>query len=276
MHAYAGMDLDLKDDAQDLSDESLVREAVTMMRRNLPEYVVNRFVAAGYDALDIIAEMDVSDKPGNSLQVIEEFIAKEYPNDPQYTRCTMAPSFKFPPGHRQRIAKFVGEVANHVQAKKIPLNHKRRCVEPPHKAKRMKSSWDITSSSASELSPCNQDGMVRDIRQQIAKWQRSQKNNKLRELKEHHHFTIDVKVAESRNSVALVQCKVCGRRCTLGLKNGRTLLSNWTRHIIMCVQSLSRTATEHKLDKHFSTPSPHSWRVTYRYTWCIPCGSLCG
>ena len=127
MHAYAGMDLNSKDDAQDLSDESLVREAVTMMRRNLPEYVVNCFVAAGYDTLDIIAEMDVSDKPGNSLQVIEEFIAKEYPNDPQYTRCTMAPSFKFPPGHQQRIAKFVGEVTNHVQAKKIPLNHKRRC-----------------------------------------------------------------------------------------------------------------------------------------------------
>lgn len=131
MHAYAGMDLDSKDDAhEDLSDESLVREAVTMMRRNLPEYIVNRFVAAGYDTLDIIAEMDVSDKPGNSLQVIEEFIAREYPNDPQYTRCSMAPSFKFPPGHRQRIAKFVGDVANHVQAKKIPLGHKRRCVEP--------------------------------------------------------------------------------------------------------------------------------------------------
>jgi len=170
VHAYAGMDLDSKDDAQeDLSDESLVREAVTMMRRNLPEYIVNRFVAAGYDTMDIIAEMDVSDKPGNSLQLIEEYIAKEYPNDPQYTRCSMAPSFKFPPGHRQRIAKFVGDVANHVQAKKIASGHKRRCVEPSCKAKRMKSSWDTTSSSASELSPCNQVGMVREIRQQIAK-----------------------------------------------------------------------------------------------------------
>jgi len=227
VHAYAGMDLDSKDDAQeDLSDESLVREAVTMMRRNLPEYIVNRFVAAGYDTMDIIAEMDVSDKPGNSLQLIEEYIAKEYPNDPQYTRCSMAPSFKFPPGHRQRIAKFVGDVANHVQAKKIASSHKRRCVEPSCKAKRMKSSWDTTSSSASELSPCNQVGMVREIRQQIAKWQRSQKNSKLRELKEHHHFTINVKVAEGRNPVALVQCEVCGKKCTLGLKNGRTLLSN--------------------------------------------------
>ena len=141
------MDLDSEDDAQNHSDEALTREALTMMRMKLPEYIVNRFVAAGYDTLDVIAEMDMSDKPGNSLQLIEEFIAKEYPNDPQYIRCAMAPSFKFPPGHRQRIAKFVGDVAKHIQAKKVPLSHKRKRVEPSHKAKRMKSSSDTSSSS---------------------------------------------------------------------------------------------------------------------------------
>ncbi len=58
--------------------------------------------------LDVIAEMDVSDKSGNSIQLIEEFIDKEYPNDPQYARSTMASSpLRFPPGHWRKIEMFV-------------------------------------------------------------------------------------------------------------------------------------------------------------------------
>ena len=97
------MELDLQEDAEYPSDDSLTKEACALMQRKLPEYVVNCLVAAGYDTLDVIAEMDVSYDPGNSIQVIEDFIAKEHPDDPQFIRSTMAPSsFKFPPGHRQR------------------------------------------------------------------------------------------------------------------------------------------------------------------------------
>lgn len=86
-----------------------------MMKKRLPEYVVNSFVAAGYDTLEVISELDVSDKPGNSLEEIEEFITKEHPDDSQFSRAcsaTSAPTctFKLPPGHRKRVQKFVEDV----------------------------------------------------------------------------------------------------------------------------------------------------------------------
>ena len=65
---HTDMDLECKGDA-----ESLTKVAVLFIRKNLPEYIVNCFLAAGSDTLPIIAEMDVSDEPGNSLKVIEEF-----------------------------------------------------------------------------------------------------------------------------------------------------------------------------------------------------------
>ncbi len=61
--------------------------------------------------------LDVSDKPGNSLQLIEEFIAIEHPNDPQYACSTMASlPLRFPPGHRQRIETLVKEVSKLLEA----------------------------------------------------------------------------------------------------------------------------------------------------------------
>lgn len=58
-------------------------------------------MADGYDTLDVIMDMDVTNNPGNSVQIKEEFITKVYANDK--TKTMGLSPFMFPPGHRQRI-----------------------------------------------------------------------------------------------------------------------------------------------------------------------------
>ena len=118
------------------------------MRKNLPEYIVNCFLAAGYDTLPIIDEMDVSDEPGNSLQVIEEFIFKQHPNDPEFYHKNNTAALLFPPGHRRRIERFVRDVTKHLEEEHTQLNHKRRAVNSASTPKRD----GQTSSSGNESS----------------------------------------------------------------------------------------------------------------------------
>ena len=59
-------------DEEEITYESRKQVAIKIMRTNLPEYVVNCFVAAGFDTLEVIADMDTSGEPGNSLQLIED------------------------------------------------------------------------------------------------------------------------------------------------------------------------------------------------------------
>jgi hypothetical protein len=213
------MELALEEDA-----ESLTTAALMLMKKYLPEYIVNCFVAAGYDTLDVIADMDVSDKPGNTLEEIATFIAKEYPGDPRFVRGTMSRSSVFPPGHRRRIASFVKHV-NHLQEEKKRSSRKRRTMSSTHPPKKKRSDANTCGSSDSESS-CSQFSMMGDVRQQVAKWQRQQKNSKLRELKEHDHFEVKVSMAEGGRPIASVLCKMCGRSSTLGVKCGKVLISN--------------------------------------------------
>ena len=73
------------------------------MREKLPSYV--SFLAAGFDTLDVISQMDVTCQKGNSIEQIEQSISEEFPDNPEYVRGK-----KFPPGHRIRIQNFVEEV----------------------------------------------------------------------------------------------------------------------------------------------------------------------
>ena len=68
-------------------------------------YVVKCLEIAGFDTLDVIAEMNVGNEPGNSIEQIEQFIAEQFPDDPDYQKGK-----KFHPGHQIRIQKFVEEV----------------------------------------------------------------------------------------------------------------------------------------------------------------------
>ena len=114
-----------------------------------------------------------------------------------------------------------------------------------------------TSSSSREVSPCDQVSMMGCIRQQVAKWQRSQKSIKLAELKEHEHFEVKVNTEEGKSPVASVLCRICGKSFTLSHKCGKVMISNWTRHIIKCLQTPRQsTYCCRRLDRYFSSPSP--------------------
>ena len=93
-----------------LDDFMLTSEACALMKQNLPSYVVNSFIATGYDTLDVIAEMN-----DEALAEIEEIMNNEYSGDACFRNQSSQSSssagvFKFQPGHRKRIKKFVEEV----------------------------------------------------------------------------------------------------------------------------------------------------------------------
>ena len=61
----------LEDEA--LDDAILTDDATSLMRKKPPSYVVNSFIATGYDTLDVIAEVD-----NNGLEEIEEVINSDF------------------------------------------------------------------------------------------------------------------------------------------------------------------------------------------------------
>lgn len=156
-------------------------EAIPVMQAKLPKYVVNAFLAAGYDTLEVIADIDEG-----SLQEIEQFISESYPSDPKYlpNACLTGHGLKFPPGHRKRILKFVEETKNSI------IRGRKRQNRPSTQRPRVKKSVTDSESSSSTgcESTCNQADITSKIRRLIARWERVQKDTQLRELKEHEHL----------------------------------------------------------------------------------------
>lgn len=250
------MEPNLKDE-EEISYESRKQVAIKIMRTKLPEYVVNCFVAAGFDTLDVIADMDTSGKPGNSLQLVEDFINNEHPGDPKFSHGTTAGStFRFLPGHRQSIAKFVQQTKQQEEEKRR-LCRKREsgglCTMPKRRKKASKEMCADNSSSSSSTEIIDQSSLVGDIRRQIAKWQRSQQDEKLRELKEHEKYEVRVK-SEGGKLISSIQCKVCTNSYSLGQKEGRIMISNWTKHISKCVTRPKKFTR--KLQQYFQPTIP--------------------
>ena len=117
-----GMENEVKDDVNiddlvDDSDEGITKEAVALMRKKLPEYVVNSFITARYDKLEVIAGLKTKEEPGNSLDEIESYINKECAGDSRFHReGASSMLFKIPPGHRHQIGE--GSCAAHVRREK--------------------------------------------------------------------------------------------------------------------------------------------------------------
>ena len=76
--------------------------------------VVNSFIATGYDTLDVIAELD-----NDGLEEIEAIINSDFVGDDRFVNIATGnrSEFKFQPGHRKRIQKFIEEVKNLVTEK---------------------------------------------------------------------------------------------------------------------------------------------------------------
>ena len=88
--------------SQELSEET---KAERSMRLRLPAYIVNCLLVAGFDTLDVIAKMDVGQEPGNSIEMVENFVTANFSGDERYMYAPLGQQIvcKFPPGHRLGI-----------------------------------------------------------------------------------------------------------------------------------------------------------------------------
>ena len=180
------------------------------MKDALPSYITKCFTAAGFDTVDVIMKMDVSDDPRNSIEQIEQFIASEHPD------LINSKSKRFPPGHRIRIEQFVDSVR---QSKKVV---KRQYIGPRHKENKKQRMSSTGTSDASHLTDSDEVSDISQIRCQICKRQRTQTNETVRNLKEHQHF--DVTVTDT--GIAHINCLMCMKKFRLGTKKNKFLISN--------------------------------------------------
>ena len=76
-------------------------KALMAMKEKLPKYVVDSFIAAGFDTLKVISEIDTS--TDNDLLEIEQFITVECKEDTCFKPgFGITGHFKFLPGHRRK------------------------------------------------------------------------------------------------------------------------------------------------------------------------------
>ena len=89
-------------------------DAMKSLEKKLPPYVVNCLKTAGFDSVDAICSMDVSERRENSIRVIENYVEQYYSTHQNLfanpSGCVQPKPFRFPPGHRMQIINFVREV----------------------------------------------------------------------------------------------------------------------------------------------------------------------
>ena len=229
------------------------RDITNLLTQHLPPYVVSCFLAAGYDTLDVIADMSVSSKPGNSLEVVEKYINDQYPGDIKFTHMG-AKTCKFPPGHISRIAKFVQNVKEDI---KTPLaTTKKRGIDECGKAtSNNKSKRRKISSTKSKQNPRD---LFSNIRANFSKWKRSQSQDH-QNLKENTDFTIKIELDEGNDGYKTeIRCK-CGSNILLPTANNKVIISNWTRHILKnCHVTKAATDKQTSMIKYLPLPQTSS------------------
>ena len=210
-----------------------------LLKSKLPSYIVQSFLKSGYDEIDDIAEMDVSDEsPKNSIKRMEEYINKKRKKFPECMGPDQSDDepFEFSPGHIEKIKRFINEVK---QLHK-PQKRKVQLKAPQKKSKKLKIDISPSISSESEQSissenytPAGINATTDEIRSKVLKWGRKQDLN----LVENQHFTIIVKndVFDSTKLCASVRCS-CGKNYIINQKSNSWLISNWTRHFQTCKQ----------------------------------------
>ena len=103
-------------DSDEISDDVLPNDedVMKLMQERLPSYVVNCFVSSGFDSIEAICCMNVTDSANNSIQEIESYVENHCNTDTNLFSnpkaiCRPKP-FIFPPGHRMKIKNFVSEI----------------------------------------------------------------------------------------------------------------------------------------------------------------------
>ena len=239
-----------------LSDEILTDEALKLMKKKLPSYVVNSLIATGYDTLDVIAELT-----DESISEIERIITNDFIGDDRFINQATgnradASQFKFQPGHQKRIKKFIEEAkclvkqkANECLRNKGQKRKAQQVVCPRSKLaktdEKTEAKTEEHSGQARETTDddkcgdkssavCTELDVLTEFRQNFAKWQRQQKEKRYREIKENKDFSLKINISADHSITAKLHCLMCCKSLSLGVKSNSILLSNWTRHINTC------------------------------------------
>ena len=231
-------------------------DVLLLMKQRLPQYVVNCFLAAGFDVPEVISAMDISANPGNSITQIESFIAKRYRGDPRYSHNPSL-DFEFPPGHRMRICNFVREVK--MMCGSITESHtvsrKRK-----YSGGRLAKKQELTCTDESDGE--NVSTVSNQIRRSMSAWVRKQTDQRLKTLQEKKHYSVLVtNVATEPCSLSVsVRCVGCNTCIHLQKKDSSSeatpyLISKWSRHVKKCV-SCKHTGFKYPRIDHFLAGCP--------------------
>lgn len=219
----------------------------SLMNERLPKYVVNCFLAAGFDTEQVICSMDItSDGPKNSIKIIESYIAKRFQGNPDM--CDSFSSqlpFEFPPGHKLRICSFVQEVKQICQkTHKSKFRHKNKRLQlmgQDIQAKKLKT-ITVMPKDHEIQSEISVSTIEREVQSSIKRWKESQNNKLLRNLTEKEHYNVQITAtAESDSFSGVVQCGLCNASVQLQQVSDKHnvihyRISNWCRHMKKCVQ----------------------------------------
>ena len=230
-------------------------DGISLMKQALPEYVVNCFFAAGYDTTDVITAMDISENPGNSIELIEKYISERYPKDPRYCNnpdsdILLAKPFEFPPGHRIRICNFICALRKKIQGENnLTVSSRKRKQQTGGQTSCKKArtcSLHCSTSSETEAEP-TVTSISTQIRRSISKWVKKQPDLHLKNLQENKHFSIMVTHVAKEQSIfsSAIKCNACNTVIHLhqkdkSAKDNPYLISNWTRHVKTCKPLNSR------------------------------------
>ena len=218
------MDEDVKDQSvhDDKKEEnpsnSPGESFIKFLHSKLPNYIVNCFITAGYDTMDVVKGID-----DQKLNDIEEFINKHFPKNtkyfhPDFDRCI------FPPGHRTRVNHVIKEISG------ISLFGPRKRTSTaihPKSVKKVKTP-DLATEENVELSLKE---WYTKVRNQIVVWQRKPETDKdSKELAENTDYEIKITKnrlmdTETTGPSIHILCK-CRKKSTLGTKGTSVLLCN--------------------------------------------------
>jgi len=204
-----------------------------LMDKQLPSYVVNCLRAAGFDELEVIASMDITDGEENSINKIERYIEKRQKNNPEMLPPCCTPEsmnslpFEFPPGHRIRICKFVDEI------KQLNKNMSHKAVSQRTKQCTTTNKTKLTDKAANQVLLSVND-VYCQVLESLKEWIHRAKLTHLNSLKEKTHYSVTVKDQNHGQIAALVNCIMCRKSICLQLVNNRFILSNWTKHVKKC------------------------------------------
>ncbi len=145
----------------------------SILKQNLPQYIVNCFLAAGYDTLAEIAKMDVSTKTAvNPIDTIESFINEQFPGDKRFTHFG-SNKCKIPPGHRSRNTSFIKNVIHSEKLDRRVGTNSKRTHDGANLDKVSKNKWMRKADKTSQSTNPNLHEIYTKLRNSLCKWQRT-------------------------------------------------------------------------------------------------------